>query len=148
MGLPQRSLTRKDPIAYAYNDGALTELDVEEPIANVADSIGLMRGQGGTTRLAQEDKNVVTAMYAMATFMVVCFQALLYIQPPTDSSVAPAFIFSLGGAIPGGMCWTMQCFMACMSYLLCDEPFKLSRVLCLALFCFALQWPIAPIVSF
>merc|ERR1719379_363773 len=87
------------------------------------------------------------AMYAMAAFGVVAYHGQLFLlYPAGTSSLGLALVHMMCGNVIGGVRWTMQCFVACASFLQCKEPFSTTRVVILCILYFAYQWPIEPII--
>jgi hypothetical protein len=148
LGLPSRSLYRMEPVAYTYSRGKLTAIDFgdDENLAEAMDSLGLAKAKQGVT-IPSEIRNTILAVYGLSAFFVVCYNGQLFVQlPPGTSAWGTTAIRMLVGFVPGGVCWPMQCFMACASFLLCHEPFQITRLVILLLFYFLFQWPFTSLV--
>jgi len=155
--LPVRDFEGADPSAYYFIPGVGGKADQlieyedesgEEDNDDVEiDSLGLTKAKGGV-QIPPDIKNVIMAMYAMAAFGVVSYHGQIFLLYPSGTSpFGLALVHMMCGNVIGGMRWTMQCFMACASYLQCKEPFSLTRVVILCVLYFAYQWPIAPIIT-
>jgi hypothetical protein len=153
-----RELGGSEPSAYYFKPGVDGKPDVldeyeddtddeEDEEDEAVDSLGLTKAKGGV-QIDPHVKDVIMAMYAMEAFGVVGYHGQLFLDYP--SGVSPfglALTHMMCGNVIGGMRWTMQCFVACASYLQCKEPFSTTRVVILCILYFAYQWPIEPIIT-
>jgi len=151
LGLPSRSIHRVEPVAYTYSvQTGLVPIDFADEYKmgamNALDSLGLTKVRDG---VGSEIRNAVLSMYAASAFFVVCMRGQRFlIFPKENSALGITFIRMLGGDFPGGMHWNMQCFMACASFLLCQEPFSIARASILLACYFFYQWPFSSLVKF
>jgi len=155
--LKVRDFNNVDPSAYYFKQGVdgkpdrLEEYeddsDEDDTEIEVIDSLGLTKAKGGV-QILPEVKDIIMCMYAMAAFGVVGYHGQLFILYPQGTSpFGTTLVHMMCGNVIGGVRWTMQCFMACASYLQCKEPFSTTRVVILCILYFAYKWPIGPIIT-